>query len=136
MKRVNASHGRIEEHGEGFGTADDELVGARAREIAITNGRLSADVNESDLEQARQELSQAQDDPTSTVEKEEFTSRDGPVGSPGRAAKTELATDEQTIAEDLVEEGVREATHEQMLEGNRQSRRADHHLDDQIADRT
>jgi hypothetical protein len=46
--------------------------------------------------------------------------------------RTKSATDEQTLAEDLVTEGVEEAAHEHMVEGNRQSRRRDKHFDDQL----
>ena len=60
MKKANVIHGRIEEHGEGLGTSDEDLVRKRAREIAVTNGRRAEEVDQRDLDQARQELEMAQ----------------------------------------------------------------------------
>jgi hypothetical protein len=50
------------------------------------------------------------------------------ISSPPHKAKTVPADDEQTFAETLVEGGVEEAEHEQMVEGTRESVRRDREL--------
>ena len=134
MKRVNNPQRRIEEHSQGFGTPTEETVRARAREVAQTNGRRPDEFNEEDLAQARQELEGAQDAFPQTVvaEQDQFVVGDGPVGSAGRAAPTKPAPDEQTVPEELVAEGVDEAAHDEMREGNRESRRRDERYQDQL----
>jgi hypothetical protein len=135
MKRANRIQSRIEEHGKGLGTADDDLVNSRAREIAITNGRRGDQITTADLDQARQELRarNAPLDPADDHSEEELASREGLMGvSTGRSARIRPARDEQTQAEDLVAEGLEEAAHEQMVEGNRISRQRDQAFDDQL----
>jgi hypothetical protein len=139
MKRANYIRGRIESHSKGFGTADEDILRVRAREIAITNGRRPEDFNQADLDEARQELEavhNASDDPRAHDEEgteEEVPPRDGPSDiNAGKAAPTKAATDEQTFPEQLVEEGVDEATHERMMEGNRDSQRKDRNFEDQL----
>ncbi len=136
MKKANVIHGRIEEHGQGLGTSDEDLVRKRAREIAVTNGRRAEEVDQRDLDQARQELEMAQNALPNSVEEEEeeaFTPREGPMGvSSGRAARTKIATDEEVLPEDLVQEGVEEAAHDRMVAGNEESRRRDKNFEDQL----
>jgi hypothetical protein len=134
MRKANTIRGRIEQHGQGLGTPDAALLERRAREIAVTNGRRAEDFNQADLTQAREELQDSQKTPPETVEdeQEEVAPREGPIVSSGRAARTRVPADEQTLPEDLVEEGVEEATHEHMVEGNKQSRRRDENFEDQL----
>jgi hypothetical protein len=112
------------------------LVRARAKEIAITNGRPADQFNEADLEQARQELEVAQRAPSESDEPDDQVAlRDGPFNvSEGEMAQAKLPTDEQTLPEDLVAEGVEEAAHDQMVAGNQQSKRRDKHFTDQLPD--
>jgi hypothetical protein len=134
MRKANVIQGRIQEHAAGVGTANDDEVQKRAREIAITNGRRPGEVNESDVQQARQELRAAQNAPPRPgQDPAELVSSDDPLDVPsGREAPTRVATDEQTLPERLVAEGVDEAVHEQMVEGNRRSRRQDATYSDQL----
>jgi len=135
MRRANIIHGRIEEHAQGLGTATEEMVRERAAEIAITNGRRPEQLTQADIDQARLELENAQNAPPPDAEEEEeaLVPREGPMGvSSGHAARTKLATDEQALPEDLVAEGVEEATHERMVEGNKESRRRDERFEDQL----
>jgi len=134
MKRANVIRGRIEEHGEAVGIVDEEMVRQRAREIAITIGRSPNEVTEADLNQARAALEAVQNAPSDEAEQSAAVVRDGPPGSPGRSAPTKLPTDEQTVAEDLVAEGLDEAAHEQMVAGNQSSRNKDRNLEDQLPD--
>ncbi len=129
----------MEEHALGLGTVTPEMVEQRAREIAETNGRLPQDFNQSDLEQAKAELTgeleefanedEASNPPPSEPAEEQvgarLTERDERPDESGHRVKTGQASDEQTFAERLVEEGKDEAEHEQMIEGNRLSREKD-----------
>lgn len=137
MKKADVIRGRIEGHGKGLGTVDDDLIQQRAREIATTNGRRHDQVNENDFEQARQELTATQAGPPETLEEEQqqVVPREGPFGvSTGEAARTRAPSDEQTYPDQLVAEGVEEADHERMVQGNRESRRRDENFDDQLPD--
>lgn len=136
MRNANVIRGRIQKGGEGFGTPDQEMLRRRAIEIALTNGRRSDQVSETDFEQAREEFFAGQNAPANAAgeeEQEHVNSRDALLGvSPGRAARVKQATDEQTLPADLVEEGLEEAVHDQMVEGNKRSRRRDNSYDDQL----
>ncbi|MFO1500260.1 MAG: hypothetical protein U1G07_18040 [Verrucomicrobiota bacterium] len=136
MRRANIVKGRIEEHGQGLGEPNEALVQARAREIAVTNGRQPNQSTAADVAQAREELTAAQNGPdtSSAVSDEELLPfPDAAIGE-GRSqmARTKTATDEQELPAELVQEGVEEANHEQSVEGNRASRRKDERFDDQL----
>ena len=136
MTKANVFHGRIETHGEGEGLPTRDTVLDRAREIAITNGRLPEQVTAGDIADARQEILGAQNGPTDDGEldaNETTPLNDAAVGeSWGHKALTKLPADEQTSPADLVREGVEEAAHEQLLEGNKQSRKRDEAFEDQL----
>ncbi|HWQ92118.1 MAG TPA: hypothetical protein VN673_10630 [Clostridia bacterium] len=122
MKRDQYEEGRFTEHAHGLGTVTEDMIRNRAREIAQINGRSQHQVLDSDLDQARRELTgeeRLNPDPTS---EEELENR--PLGVQGRGdgrVPSVPAPDEQTFAEKLVEEGVQEAEHEQMVEATRES---------------
>lgn len=118
-----ARTGRIADHSHGLGTVTEEMVQRRAREIAETNGRLPHEFNALDVDQARSELLGRQIETSEMPE--DFREWDELPAQPGRRAITRNADDEQTVAEELVEEGVQEAEHEQLVEGNRASRRTE-----------
>src|SRR6185436_7676757 len=56
MKQDDIEAGKISRHAQGLGTVTWDMVRARAREIAIINGRTPRTVLPSDFEQARREL--------------------------------------------------------------------------------
>jgi hypothetical protein len=125
--KAQVSGGRMLDHGRAVGTSTPADVERRAREIAETNGRPPGQYNQADLDQARQEIlgfvsSSADHDDEKLAQVAEWTEV---PSSSGHQAPTKSASDEQTAAERLVEEGVEDAAHEQMLEGNRASRAAD-----------
>jgi hypothetical protein len=135
MKKADVIRGRIERHGKGLGTVDEDLVRQRAREIAVTNGRQPEQFNQSDWEEARLELLATQGGPPETVEEEgaQVAPREGPFGvSTGTTARKRVPSDEQMYPDQLVAEGVEEADHERMVEGNRESRKRDANFDDQL----
>jgi hypothetical protein len=138
MRKANIIRGKILSHGEGVGTTDEQMVQERAREIAITNGRQAHEVNKADLEQAREELMGVQNAPVNEPDADEDESahvlipRGDPLGSEGEAAPTKRATDEQSFPEQLAYEGVEEAAHDRMVEGNKESLRRDSTYSDQL----
>lgn len=118
---------KILEHGKPVGTSTEDDVIRRAKEIAETRGALPDQYNEADVDQARSEL-------RGTVSKA-ADHADEPIGqapdwtevsrsSPNKP-ETKVASDEQTVAERLVKEGVDEASHDRAIEGNRSRRAAD-----------
>lgn len=128
MKQNQIEEGRISQHSRGLGTVTEEMVRERARELAIINGRSADHLSEADLAQARRELvgaSVGPEAPEGEVEGSlpESERWDPNRGSVGRKAVVYPAHDEQTDVEKLVEEGVSEAEHDQMVEGTKDSLR-------------
>jgi hypothetical protein len=121
MKATQTIKGRISGRFNGMGTVTPEMVEQRAREIALINGRPAEDFSESDLEEARAELTG--DFATAEQREEEpgmaaATLRDVVPGTTGHKTAPKLPSDEQRMAEQLVQEGVEEAEHHQMLAGS------------------
>ena len=124
MKRNQIEEGRFSEKGHGLGTVTEQMVRRRARELALINGRSSRQVLDSDLRQARRELTgeEGLTPQASAAEQLPEESRWEPVPeSVGHKAPTMPASDEQTFAEKLVEEGVEDAEQDQMVKATRQS---------------
>ena len=120
------SHGRIAQHGAGLGTVTPEMVHRRAREIALSDGRKGNEVTSADWEQARRELLGAGNDPTVASDAEEASSTAGWDPAPpsiGHRAETQEVDDEQTMAEQLYQEGVEEADHDERVQAGRETRR-------------
>ena len=114
-------HAKISSHFEGLGTVTAEMVEQRARELALINGRDPNDFNETDRAEAKKELASTEPGPSDTEEQTINALRrwDEPPGTSGHKVAPMKQSDEQTYAETLVEHGVEEANHEQMLEGSR-----------------
>jgi hypothetical protein len=124
MKENRIEEGRFTEHAHGLGTVTQKMVWQRAREIALINGRSENNILEADLEQARRELTGRERlNPQATPAEEIPEERrwEEVPESTGQQAPTVAAPDEQTFAEKLVEEGVEEAEHDQMVEATRAS---------------
>jgi hypothetical protein len=123
MKQNPEERGRFSDRGEGLGTVTKKMVMVRARQIAVINGRTEKDVMDSDITEARREL-QGEDemDPTPTRgDNVPENKRWDPVpGSEGRSAPTVPASDEQSFAEKLYDEGVADAEHDQEIEATRE----------------
>lgn len=126
MRNEPLSKGIIEEKALGVGTVDDEMVESRAVQLALINGRLAEHVSEADREQARRELTGEPDrDPQdASLDAIPQSDRWDPVqnnsGQP--APKTDEDSDDEeghSIGEQLINEGIGEAEHDQMLEAAR-----------------
>jgi hypothetical protein len=126
MKKDEIERGRITEHSRGLGTVTREMVMKRAREIALINGRSAQQVLPADFDEARRELTGVGDsnyDDTAEVDRRSDAELWETGDTRGRQARSTSAPDEQAEAEKLVEEGVSEAEHDQMVEGTKESLR-------------
>jgi hypothetical protein len=123
MKATETIKGQISKGLKGLGTVTPDMVEQRAKEIALINGRAAEDFNKADLEEAHAELTgkmaleeQQEEEPTPAV----GTLRDIVPGTAGHKNAPKLPSDDQRVAEQLVQEGVDEAEHHSMLVGSTQ----------------
>jgi hypothetical protein len=119
--------GALTENSAGLGTVTRQLVQARALELAKINGRAASAVSKNDWEQAKRELTGEpdQDSKAALLESAPESERWDPVpGSTGQ--KTEVTASEDEDAEgrsdneQLVEEGIEGAEHDQMRQASRE----------------
>ncbi|HVV01092.1 MAG TPA: hypothetical protein VHH88_06990 [Verrucomicrobiae bacterium] len=123
MKQNQIDEGRFTENSRGLGTVTEKMVMDRAREIARINGRPSHQVLDSDVTEARRELTEEDslrpaETPAEKLPEEERW--DEVAEGPASRAETVPAPDEQTFAENLVKEGLEEAEHDSMREASRE----------------
>ena len=124
--------GELTRNFAGIGPVTLSMVQARAREIALIAGRPSHQVTEADLQQAERELAgEPETDPKQAMleslpESERWNPVPGSVGSQAPESSSEDEDDEgRSESEQLAEEGVGEAEHDQMLQAARAAREAD-----------
>ncbi|HEY5892549.1 MAG TPA: hypothetical protein VIT91_04890 [Chthoniobacterales bacterium] len=129
MKTNPLKEGILIENSAGIGTVTRGMVRQRAVELALINGRSAQEASKSDLEQAKRELTDKLDiDPAeAALESAPESGRRDPVPpSTGQIVSGESIGDEdaegRTVSEKLIEAGVREAEHDQMLQANRAKR--------------
>ncbi len=116
----------------GIGAVTREMIHERARELAFLSGRIPPHVSESDLEQARRELAggPSLDPREEALESMPESDRWNPVpGSAGREDPEPPSEDEDSEGRNesaqLVEEGVKEAEHDQMLKAEQSAQEAE-----------
>jgi hypothetical protein len=110
----------------GIGTVTPKMVEKRAAELALINGR-DGNVSEADWEQAKRELTGGSElDPKETLleEASEAERWDPLPGSNGQVVPVPSTDDGEdnegtSIGERLINEGVNEAEHDQMLQAAR-----------------
>ena len=126
MNENPLNHGDLTENFDGLGSVTVELVRARARELALIAGRGTGHVTPADFEQAKRELTGGpdQDAKDALIDSLGEGARWNPVpGSPGHQAPESASEDEddegRSETEQLVERGVEEAEHDQMLHAAR-----------------
>jgi hypothetical protein len=132
MKTNPLKDGALTENSMGIGTVTPEMVQQRAIELAVINGRSAQEVSVFDLEQAKRELMGQPDmDPNQTVlesapESERWDPVHGSTGHKVPEASSEDADDDgRSDSARLVEEGVAEAEHDQMLQATRVQRQVE-----------
>jgi hypothetical protein len=124
--------GVISENFAGVGAVTHDMVRQRAIELAIINGRAAQEVSKSDWEQAKRELTGEPDaDPDETMY-EAIPDSDRVVSAPfSTGHKTPESPNEdeddegRSESEQLVEEGVAEAEHDQMLQAAKEAAKKD-----------
>ena len=114
--------GKISLHGNGMGAPTPELVEKRAREIALIDERDPENFTDGDWEEARHELLgiESHAAPEETAESQGME-EDWPIVAidPGERSPRAGTDDGETLGAHLVEGGVEEATHDQMVEARK-----------------
>ena len=126
MKKNPLNKGVITDNAAGIGSVTKEMVEVRAQELAVIAGRVPAEPSKVDYEQAKRELTgEAEIDPQeAALELVPETEGWDPVpGSTGHQAAESLGEDEdgegRSESAQLVEEGIKEAEHDQMVQAAR-----------------
>ena len=121
MKKNPLNKGIIMKNADGVGTVTPAMIEARARELAVINGRDSSKPTKADYQQAKRELTGEEEiDPQEeNVESvPESEGWDSVPGSTGRQAAESLSEDEdaegRSESAQMFEEGINEAEHDQM----------------------
>ena len=124
MSKNTVNKGSVTDNFAGIGPITAKMVDARARELALIAGRTKEQVTQDDFEQARRELTGGKDisPQEELLESLPESKRWDPVpGSAGHEvgptgdADEEADEDGLNESAQLVEEGIREAEHDQML---------------------
>ena len=124
--------GALTENSAGIGTVTPKMVRQRAAELAVIDGHPVQEVSNSECEEARRELTGEPDtDPReaaleSAPESERWDPVPGSAGHKVPAAPSEDEDEEgRSDNERLVEEGVAEAEHDQMVQAAREAEKKD-----------
>lgn len=123
MKHYTPQSGRILRHGKSVSEITDEAISARARELALIDGRSTDEVTDEDYENSYAEL-RGERIPDTTLDDAIASgglTRDPsePVSITGTQAPEQNEPEDQEVMERLVLEGVEEAQHDQMLAARR-----------------
>jgi len=126
MKTNPLKQGLLTENSTGIGTVTRKMVRQRAVELAAINGHSAQEVQRSDWEQAKRELTGGSDMDAkeAVLEAAPESDRWDPVpGSTGHKVPAAASEDEdgegRSDQEKLVEEGVDGAEHDQMRQASR-----------------
>jgi hypothetical protein len=127
MKIDPQKEGLLSENLTGVGTVTRAMVQERSLELARINGRSSQEVTKSDWEQAKRELTGGSEmtDEERVLDAAAESDRWNPVpGTKGHQTPQNPSADEdeegRSNAERLVDGGVLEAEHEQMLQASQE----------------
>ena len=132
MNKNPLNKGILTENATGVGTVTPEMVKARARELAAIAGRVPPQPSQVDYEQAKHELTGEPDIdiPEAVLESmPESEHWDSLPGSTGHHMPESFGEDEdsegRSESAQLVEEGIKEAEHDQMLQAARAAQKGD-----------
>ncbi len=116
--------GKISVHGNGLGAPSPEEVEKRAREIALINERNPDDFTDADWDQATRELhGTAIPNPPEETKENATLAEEWEVVAEDRGHRVPrpgVDENEETVGQHLVEDGLEEATHDQMLEARKE----------------
>lgn len=119
--------GKISVHGDGVGAPTPEMIEQRAREIAMIDERDPNNFTDADWDQARRELGGVAA-PSAPEEIGQDVADDEheivPESLPHRAPRAG-EDDDETLGAHLVDGGIEEAAHDQMLEARREERESE-----------
>jgi len=108
---------------EGVGNVLPTLIRERASELAVIDGRDPEDLRASDVRQAEEELrGRHVDAAEANLQGGRTHEPDEAAGTMGRQRTTRDLDPEQSDRERLVEEGIEEAVHDDMVESGRETR--------------
>jgi len=126
MNTIPLNQGLLSENCIEIGPVNRAMVRARAVELALINGRSAQEVSKADWDQAKLELTGESDASQQEMLQEAIPEAQGwdPVpGSTGRQAPESASEDEdaegRSQSEQLVDDGVAEAEHDQALQAAR-----------------
>lgn len=126
------NEGTIILHSSGIGTVTRKMVRERAVELALIAGRPASDVSKTDWEQAKQELTGSREIESNELVLETISETEGwdsiPGSTGGEAPVTPLEGEDdegQSLGEKLIDEGMREADHDQMLQAAQVAEKSD-----------
>ena len=129
MNKNPLNKGNLTENAIGIGTVTPKMVEDRARELAEIAGHVPPEPSEVEYEQAKRELTggSEMDAEEMALESIAESERWDPVsGSGGHQTQDSLGEDEdsegRSESAQLVEEGMKEAEHDQMLQAARAAR--------------
>ena len=132
MNKNPLNKGILTENAIGIGTVTAEMVEARARELAAIAGRVPSQLSEVDYEQAKRELTGGPDMDIQEAVLESIPESerwDVVRGSTGRHMPESFGQDEdsegRSESAQLVEEGIKEAEHDQMLQAAQAAEKKD-----------
>ena len=132
MKKNPLNKGVLSKNATGIGTVTAEMVEARARELAVIAGRDHSQPSTVDYEQAKRELTgepEIDEEEESLESAPESEGWDPVPGSTGHQRQDSLGEDEdsegRSESAQLVEEGIKEAEHDQMLQAARDALKRD-----------
>ena len=111
---------RIETHGNGIGAPSEEAVEQRAQELALLQGRGPEAVTADDRKRAAQELHGEHVALSTDEVQSDRVASNNPTDiavETGHKAPVSKPADEQQIMEQEIKEGMREAEHERLVEG-------------------
>ena len=121
MKISRPVSGKILSHGEGMGTPSADTVRQRAEELAAIDGREKP--TEQDWKRAFMELHGGHHEPNPYGEESEMvgaiTEMDSVAPTLGRHVHQADIDGGESVGEELISEGLEEASHDRMLESRR-----------------
>jgi len=136
MKTDPAKQAALMIDSTGVGTVTRKMVRERATELALINGRPVQDVSVADWEQAKRELTGEPDvDPKEALleaapESERWDPLPGSTGNIIPVASIDGEDDDgRSMGEKMIDEGVQEAEHDQMLQAARANAKRDQRED-------